>query len=73
MFGRDLSAEAQSVLANAAANFSSESRRVLIHPLPLYNNSVGAHDMTAGRKPLSDVLMNSRALLIGGSLSKLHL
>ncbi len=70
MFGRDLSAEAQAVLANAAGNFASDNRRVLLHPLPLYNNSVGANDMTAGRKSLSDVLMNSRALLIGGSLSK---
>jgi NADH-quinone oxidoreductase subunit G len=70
MFGRDLSPDAQAVLANAAAGFGSENRRVLLHPLPLYNNSVGAHDMTAGRKSLSDVLINSTALLIGGSLSK---
>ncbi len=70
MFGRDLSPESQALLANAAAGFGSENRRVLLHPLPLYNNSVGAHDMTAGRKSLSDVLINSTALLIGGSLSK---
>jgi NADH-quinone oxidoreductase subunit G len=70
MFGRDLSAEAQAILASATGNFASDNRRVLLHPLPLYNNSVGAHDMTAGRKSLSDVLINSRALLIGGSLSK---
>ncbi len=70
MFGRDLSAEAQAVLANAAGSFASENRRVLLHPLPLYNNSVGAHDVTTGRKSLADVLMNSRALLIGGSLSQ---
>jgi len=70
MFGRDLSADAQAVLANAAGNFASDKRRVLIHPLPLYNNSVGANDMTAGRKSLSDVLINSTALLIGGSLAR---
>ncbi|MBA3600021.1 MAG: molybdopterin-dependent oxidoreductase [Acidobacteria bacterium] len=70
MFGRDLSAEAQAVLANAVGNFGSENRRVLLHPLPLYNNSVGANDMMAGRKSLSDVLINSTALLIGGSLAK---
>jgi NADH-quinone oxidoreductase subunit G len=70
MFGGDLSAEAQAVLANAAANFASENRRVLLHPLPLYNNSVGAHDMTAGRKPLGEVLQNSKSLLIGGSLQE---
>ena len=70
MFGGDLSLEAQSVLANSVGKFSSDSRRVLLHPLPLYNNSVGANDMTAGRKSLSDVLKNSKALLIGGSLQE---
>jgi predicted molibdopterin-dependent oxidoreductase YjgC len=70
MFGRDLSAEAQAILANAAGNFASENRRVLLHPLPLYNNSVGANDMTADKKSLADVLINSKALLIGGSISK---
>lgn len=70
MFGGDLSAQAQAALAGSAANFGSESRRVLLHPLPLYNNSVGAHDMTEGRKPLRDVLQNSKSLLIGGSLQE---
>lgn len=70
MFGRELSPESQAILASAAGNFVSENRRVLLHPLPLYNNSVGAHDVTAGRKSLSDVLINSQALLIGGDLSK---
>jgi len=68
MFGRDLSAEAQAVLANSAANFASDSRRVLLHPLPLYNNSVGANDMSAGKKSLREVLQTSKALLIGGSI-----
>lgn len=70
MFGGDLSPEAQAVLANAAVNFASGNRRVLLHPLPLYNNSVGANDMMAGKKPLADVLKKSKALLIGGSLSE---
>ncbi|CAN5372627.1 NADH-quinone oxidoreductase subunit NuoG [soil metagenome] len=70
IFGGDLSSEAQAVLANAAGNFASESRKVLLHPLPLYNNSVGANDMMAGKKSLSDVLKNSKSLLIGGSLSE---
>ncbi len=68
MFGRDLSPEAQALVANAAANFASEERRVLLHPLPLYNNSVGANDMMPGRKSLAEVLKNSKSLLIGGSL-----
>ncbi len=70
MFGRDLSAEAQAVLSNSAGNFTSENRRVLLHPLPLYNNSVGANDIMAGKKTLQDVLNSSRALLIGGSLQE---
>ena len=63
-----LSTEAQALLANSAANFASETRRVLLHPLPAYNNSVGANDMSPGKKSLADVLKTSRALLVGGSL-----
>lgn len=68
MIGNNLSAEAQAAIANAAANFASDKRRVLLHPLPLYNNSVGAFDMTPGRRSLAEVAANSKALLIGGSL-----
>jgi NADH dehydrogenase/NADH:ubiquinone oxidoreductase 75 kD subunit (chain G) len=70
MFGEDLSPEAQAIVANAAARFASDKRRVLLHPLALYNNSVGANDMMAGRKPLEEVLKNSRSLLIAGSLQE---
>ncbi|MCY7374970.1 MAG: molybdopterin-dependent oxidoreductase [Pyrinomonadaceae bacterium] len=73
MFGGDLSAEAQAILANSADVFAGANRRVLFHPLPMYNNSVGAHDMTAGRKSLSEVLKNSKSLLIGGSLQEEHI
>ncbi|HVQ38664.1 MAG TPA: molybdopterin-dependent oxidoreductase, partial [Pyrinomonadaceae bacterium] len=45
MFGGELSADAQAVLAQLPYAFKGEGRRVLLHPLPLYNNSVGAHDM----------------------------
>ena len=72
MFGGDLSAESQAILANSAGVFGGEKSRVLFHPLPLYNNSVGAHDMTAGRKSLSEVLKNSKSLLIAGSLQEEH-
>jgi NADH-quinone oxidoreductase subunit G len=68
MFGSDLSAEAQAVLANSVGKYASDKRRALLHPLPLYNNSVGANDMMAGKKPLEEVLRNSKALLIAGSL-----
>ncbi|HEV2913816.1 MAG TPA: molybdopterin-dependent oxidoreductase [Pyrinomonadaceae bacterium] len=45
MFGGELSPEAQSIVAQLPYTFARESRRVLLHPLPLYNNSLGAHDM----------------------------
>lgn len=72
MFGGDLSSEAQAVAARAAANYASASRRVLLHPLPLHNNSVGANDIMSGKSPLADVLKNSKSLLIGGSLQEEH-
>ncbi|CAN5363021.1 molybdopterin-dependent oxidoreductase [soil metagenome] len=68
MFGGELSAEAQASIAACASTFVGNGRRVTLHPLPKYNNSVGAHDMTAGRKLVDDVVKNSKALLIGGSL-----
>lgn len=70
MFGGDLSAEAQKVLAGSADIFAGNGNRVLLHPLPLYNNSVGANDMTAGKKSVEEVLKNSKAVLIGGSLQE---
>jgi NADH-quinone oxidoreductase subunit G len=70
MFSGDLSSEAQAVLASSAASFATKSRRILLHPLPLYNNSVGANDMMQGKKSLAEVLKNSKSLLIGGSLSE---
>ena len=69
MFGGDLSPEAQAALAGSAGNYAGPNRRVLLHPLPLYNNSVGANDMMRGKKPLIEVLKNSKSILIGGSLS----
>ena len=68
MFGGDLSPDAQAALAGSAANFASDGRRVLLHPLPLYNNSVGANDMMPGKKGAGEVIKNSKALYIAGSL-----
>jgi NADH-quinone oxidoreductase subunit G len=45
MFGAELSDEAQTVIAQLPQTLRSDARRVLLHPLPLYNNSVGALDM----------------------------
>ncbi len=45
MFGGELSPAAQAVVAQLPHTFGSSTRRVLLHPLPLFNNSIGAHDM----------------------------
>jgi NADH-quinone oxidoreductase subunit G len=47
MFACELSAAAQAVVAQLpyALRGDNDGRRVLLHPLPLYNNSIGAHDM----------------------------
>ncbi|MFN0141566.1 MAG: molybdopterin-dependent oxidoreductase [Pyrinomonadaceae bacterium] len=68
MFGGDLSADAQAIIAAGVASLGGDGRRVLVHPLARYNNSVGALDMTAGRKAVAEVVKNSKALLVGGSL-----
>ena len=68
MIGSDLSAAAQGAIAASAAGLSGEGRGVLLHPLPLYNNSVGAFDMTEGRSSVDEVTRDSKVLLIGGSL-----
>lgn len=68
MFGKDLSAEVQAVLANSADNFASDKCKVLYHPLPLYNNSVGANDVMQGKKSLAQVLKESKSLIISGSV-----
>lgn len=66
--GSDLAPEVQAALASLASTFSGDGRRVLLHPLPLYNNSVGAIDIAPNAKPVNDVVKSSKALLIGGSL-----
>jgi NADH-quinone oxidoreductase subunit G len=68
MVGNDLSPEAQATIAAAAGSFGSEGRRVLLHPLPLYNNSVGAIDILPEGKKVEDIAKDCNALLVGGSL-----
>ncbi len=58
MFGGELSPDAQAVLAQLPHTLARESHRVLLHPLPLYNNSVGAHDVG-----IMDGAMSVRAML----------
>jgi NADH-quinone oxidoreductase subunit G len=73
MFGGELSAAAQACVAQFAAVFGGEGRRILLHPLPLYNNSVGARDMRmseSGATPESILRAAGdtvRALYIAGS------
>ena len=68
MLGAELSGDAQAVIAAHAASLAGEGRRVLLHPLAPYNNSVGAIDMMPEAKSINEVVKNSKALLIAGSL-----
>ncbi len=62
MFTAALSPAAQGVVAQLASVFRAgdNGRRVLLHPLPLYNNSLGAHDMG-----LMNGAMNATQMLAG--------
>ena len=66
--GSDLAPAVQAALASMAREFVTETRRVLLHPLPLYNNSVGAIDIAPNSKAVDDVIAASNSLLVGGSL-----
>src|SRR5690606_11006870 len=68
MAGSELSPAAQAAIASSAGSFAGDGRRVLLHPLPLYNNSVGAIDIIPEALRLEEVLRNSKALYITGSL-----
>ncbi len=76
MFSAELGVEAQAVVAQLPYALAGESRRVLLHPLPLFNNSVGAHDMHIMDGELSATQMldaageKIRALYIAGSFLK---
>jgi NADH-quinone oxidoreductase subunit G len=79
MFGHDLSDAAQAVIAQWPQTFAAEHRRVLLHPLPFFNNSIGAHDMGMMDAPTSpgQLLLEAgdtiRALYVAGSLLPNHL
>jgi NADH-quinone oxidoreductase subunit G len=71
MFGGELSASSQAVMAQLPYLFAGEGRRLLLHPLPLFNNSVGAHDMGMDRKSVTDLLNTAgdsiHAMYVAGS------
>jgi NADH-quinone oxidoreductase subunit G len=78
MFGGELSAEAQAIVSQLPYSLAGDGRRVLLHPLPIYNNSVGAHDMgmmdaelTAGQM-LDQAGDTIRAVYIAGSFLPEH-
>ncbi len=80
LFGGELSAEAQAVLARMPGSFGEkEGRRFLLHPLPLFNNSVGVHDlglMSGDYNPLTILDAagaDVRALYVAGSFLPAHL
>jgi len=68
MASNELSPEAQAVIAGSAGRIASDSGRVLLHPLPLYNNSVGAIDILPNADTAANAIAGSKALLIAGSL-----
>ena len=43
MFGGDLSAAGQAAIAQLAGSLTNANGRILLHPLALFNNSLGAH------------------------------
>ena len=78
MFGSELSATARAIVAQFPYLLAAEGRRVLLHPLPLFNNSVGAHDMAQGEAHTPTDLVSAagqsiRAMYIAGSLLPAHL
>ncbi len=80
MFGGELSAEAQTVLAQLPLSLGEkEGRRFLFHPLPLFNNSLGVHDLglIGGKRSVTQMLdaagTDVRALYVAGGLMPEHL
>ncbi|MGH9956969.1 MAG: molybdopterin-dependent oxidoreductase, partial [Pyrinomonadaceae bacterium] len=79
MFGAELSAEAQSIVAQLPHALAAEGRRILLHPLPLFNNSVGAHDMLLMNGPMNVTgMLNAagdtiRAMYVAGSFLRQQL
>jgi NADH-quinone oxidoreductase subunit G len=78
MFSGDLSPAAQTILAQLPLGLSGPGR-VLLHPLPLFNNSIGAHDMGMMNGAMSAAQMldasgeTIRAMYVAGSFLKTQL
>jgi NADH-quinone oxidoreductase subunit G len=78
MFGHEISSEAQALIAQLPGSSTGRPRR-LYHPLPFFNNSIGAHDMGMMDMPVSprEILDKAgseiRALYMAGSFLPEHL
>jgi len=74
MLGRELSKASQALLALLPLSLAAEGRRVLLHPLPFFNNSVGAHHMglDEGARDIGQIIDSAgkeiRAMYLAGSL-----
>jgi NADH-quinone oxidoreductase subunit G len=79
MFGHEVSDAAQAVIAQFSQTFGGDKRRILLHPLPFFNNSVGAHavGMMDGLMPPGQMLdaagSEIRALYLAGGFLPEHL
>lgn len=73
MFGGELSAAAQAIVAQFPYLPNGDGRRVLLHPLPLFNNSIGAHDIGLMQGAMNATRMlnatgqDIRAMYVAGS------
>ena len=73
MFGGELSAAAQAMITQLPQSLANDRGRVLLHPLPLFNNSFGAHltGMMNGTVTAESVLdaagSSVRAMYLAGS------
>ncbi|HLE62342.1 MAG TPA: molybdopterin-dependent oxidoreductase, partial [Pyrinomonadaceae bacterium] len=70
IFGQEVGPYSQSLLAQLPYSLAAEGRRVLLHPLPFFNNSVGAHDMGLDEGAMTVAEMIDRA---GGEIRAMYL
>jgi NADH-quinone oxidoreductase subunit G len=79
MFGGELGDAAQAVAAQLGSLVTKERARFLLHPLPLFNNSIGAHDMgmmassTTPSQILEAAGSDIKALYVAGGFLPQHL
>jgi NADH-quinone oxidoreductase subunit G len=79
MLSHEISSEAQAIIAQLPRLFATEGRRILFHPLPFFNNSLGAQDTGMMDAPTSPVQILDaageaiRALYMVGSFLPQHL